>query len=161
MNSFRQLKLAPLAFLLAGTLAAGAANAGAEHFEWPIVVQDYNDCTDEAVEWVATVNETFFTNTTPSGQGHVMDHWVFEGTVEGLSTGYLWHTKGIVQVSDNYSLENSLTSISGSIENGLLKPMTEGAPRVRLDVDFKMAYNANGELVVDRFNYLYHCVGNN
>lgn len=137
---------------------------GAEHFEWstmspeePIV--DYSDCTDEVVYWLVDVSEVFLDKDSPGGQGHFLDHWLFEGTVEGQTTGYVWSTKGIVDVSGTYS-GNNLTGKYGQVENALLKPLTPGAPRVRLDVDIVTQYNAAGELVVDRLNYVYHCVGN-
>jgi len=147
------------------SLAPLAANAGGvEHFEWstndlPEPLIDYSDCTDEEVLWVVTVREGFKSKENPAGQGHYMDHWVFEGTVEGLTTGYIWKTKGIVQVTGTYSLDNTLNGGEAWLENAALKPITPDAPRVRLDVKSTWRYNANGDLVADRFVYTYHCVG--
>ena len=139
-------------------LAAPSAFAGAQHSEWDIVVTDYMDCTGEWVTWNGTVRETTLSKVTPSGQAMSMTHWNFTAEVTSDS-GYVWTTKGIVQLNDTYSLDNSLTGKSGWIENAILKSQTPGVPDVRLDVRMHMVYNAAGELVVDRFEYFYHCIG--
>lgn len=148
---------------LALTPLTSAAN-GAERYLWsttpedPII--DYSDCTEEEVAWVVSVRETFLAKENRAGQGHYMDHWLFEGTVEGLTTGYLWKTKGIVQVTGTYSLDNTLNGGEALLENAYMKPMSPGAPRIRLDVKSIFRYNANGDLSADRFVYTYHCMDN-
>lgn len=146
------------ALVMAAGYPVSTALAGADRTEWQADILDYSDCTDEWVVWNASVNETMLDHVTPSGQGHFLDHWLFEGTVTGESSGFVWSTKGVVKITETYSLDNSLTGGFGLLENALMKPMTPGAPRVRLDVDIRVAFNAAGELVVDRFNYTYHCV---
>jgi hypothetical protein len=144
---------------LAAGLSTGPAFAGAERSEWSIVVPDYADCVNEDVVWDAVVREVTLTKETPSGQVLFMDHWNFEGTVTS-SSGYQWTTRGTVQVHESYSLDNSLTGKVGQLENALLKSQNPGVPDMRLDVRFHLGFNASGELVVDSFRYVYHCVGN-
>jgi hypothetical protein len=149
-------------FLLIGLITFGIcippALAGAEHSEWPFVTEDYNDCTDEDVVWVANVHQTVNMVETPSGQVFFREHWRFEGTVEGLTTGYLWSTKGMVSITDRLSLNNNLTGSFAVIENALMRPLTPDAPTIRLDVNMKFAFNAIGEQVVERVNYVYTCL---
>jgi len=164
MKSSALLILATMAALAMSQIPPASASEGAQHFEWSTIspydpIPDYSDCTDEVVLWLVDVSEVFLGKDSPGGQGHFLDHWLFEGTVEGQTTGYVWSTKGIVNVSGTYSGKN-LTGKIGQIENALLKPVTPGAPRMRLDVNIATQYNAAGELVVDHFNYVYHCVGN-
>jgi len=148
------------AVTLALVLAASPAFAGAEVTEWHVVVPDYADCVDEDVLWDADVREVILEQTTPSGQTMFMDHWNFVGTVTGQSSGYQWMTRGVVQINDTYSLDNSLTGKSGWLENALLKSQNPGVPDMRLDVRFHLTFNAAGDLVVDSYHYTYHCVGN-
>ena len=140
-------------------LSASLAFAGAERAEWHVIVPDYADCVAEDVFWDADVREVWLEKVTSSGQAMFMDHWNFVGTVTGTSSGHQWTTRGIVQINDNYSLENSLTGKNGWLENALLKSQDPGVPDMRLDVRFHMTYNAAGELVVESFDYTYHCVG--
>ena len=143
------------AIILTGT--APVSWAGAEHFEFPLTLLDYNDCTEEVVEWDVIIKEVFFTHEVPSGQGLFRDKWLWEGTVEGLDSGYLWSSKGIASVVETYSLGNSLTGGFLLVENSALKPITPDAPAIKLDVKIRTAFNANGDLVVDRVTYTYDC----
>ena len=45
------------------------------------------------------------------------------------------------------------------LENAFMKPVTSDTPKVRLDVKIVSRFNASGDLVVDDFKYVYHCVG--
>lgn len=146
--------------LLVLCIVGTRAFAGAEVTEWHVVVPDYADCVDEDVIWDADVREVILEKETPSGQTLFMDHWNFVGTVTGVSSGYQWTTRGVVQINDTYSLNNSLTGKSLWLENALLKSQNPGVPDMRLDVRSHMTFNASGELVVDSFHYTYHCVGN-
>jgi len=134
------------------------ALAGAVHSEWPFITEDYNDCTGEEVLWDAIVRQTVNYVETKSGQVNYREHWRFEGTVEGLETGYLWSTKGMVSLIDRVSLDNNLTGGFGLVENALMRPLTADTPTVRLDVNIKTAFNAAGELVVDNVTYVYTCL---
>lgn len=154
------IKRASIAAGLAAIILTGAAPlswAGAEHYEFPLTLLDYNDCTEELVEWNAIIKEVFIAHETPSGQGLFRDKWLWEGTVEGLDSGYLWSSKGIASVVENYALENSLTGGFLLVENSVLKPITPDAPAIKLDVKIRTAFNANGDLVVDRVTYTYDC----
>jgi len=145
---------------LALGLTATLAIAGAERSEWHAVVPDYADCVDEDVIWDADVREVVLEKVTPSGQAMFLDHWNFAGTVTGVTSGYQWTTRGVVQVNETYSLDNSLTGKSLWLENALLKSQNPGVPDMRLDVRGHMTFNASGELVLDSFQYTYHCVAN-
>ena len=149
-------------FVLIGLITFGIgippALAGAEHFDMPFEVDDYNDCTDEMVDWVANVHVTLNEVVTPSGQVFYREHWRFEGTVEGQESGYLWSTKGMASITDRLSLNNNLTGSFAVIENALMRPLTPDTPTIRLDVNMKFAFNALGEQVVDRVNYVYTCL---
>ena len=134
------------------------AFAGAEHSEWAFVTEDWNDCTAEWVTWDAVIRETFHLNETPGGKILVRDHWRFKGTVEGLTTGFLWSTKGMASIIERISLNNTQTGGFAVIENALMRPLTPDTPTVRLDVNIKFAFNASGEQVVDRVNYIYTCL---
>lgn len=137
--------------------AAPVAWAGAEHSEFAFTVNDWNDCTGEVVHWDVWMDMVALAMETPSGQGIEASLTRWEGTVEGLSTGYLWTSKGQSPVISRYSLENSLTGGFLAIENSVLKPVTPGAPMIKLDVHIQFAYNAAGELVVDKAVYTYDC----
>ncbi|MGD2128366.1 MAG: hypothetical protein PVJ33_06545 [Lysobacterales bacterium] len=132
--------------------------AGAEHNVFPFSVDDYNDCTEEVVQWDATVYETFLSHESSGGQVVSSDHWVWEAVVEGDDTGFVWYTKGVGQFVDTYSLDNSRTG-GMFIERSVLRPQTPGAPKIRLDAHIFFQYNASGELVVDNFDYVYNCIG--
>jgi hypothetical protein len=58
---------------------------------------------------------------------------------------------------ETYSLEKTLTGGFILIENAILKPVTPEAPKIKLDVNIKFAFNAHGELVVEREKYTYYC----
>jgi hypothetical protein len=152
----RVMVAATTAILLLVT-AAPATWAGAEHYEFPFTVVDYNDCTGEWVAWDVVISEVLQAHETPSGRGVFVDVWLWRGTVEGLSSGYLWTTKGTSPYVERYALDGSPAGGFFWLENSVLKPASPGAPRIKLDVDVRMAYNANGEIVVDQFNYTYDC----
>ena len=159
MNIIGRTAVVMFVLLAALTVPAQPAQAGAEHFEWPFAVLDYSDCTAEEVFWQAIVRQTLLINETPSGQVLILDNWGFEGTVEGLSSGYIWSTKGRANYHETFSLNNSLTGGFALLENAILKPITPGAPRVKLDVLIRFAFNAHGDPVVERVIYTYNCVG--
>ena len=159
MKSLSQIFMNTLIMLIAIGLYAPLAFAGAEHSEWSFTVDDWNNCTDEVVIWDAVIQETFHYNETPSGQVLVMDHWRFEGTVEGVDSGYLWSTKGVSPYTERFSLNNSLAGGFMLIENALMRPLTPDTPAIRLNVNIRLAFNASGELVVERVNYDYTCLG--
>jgi len=134
--------------------------ARADHNQFPFVVYDYNDCTDEEVFWDAVIYEVIVDKVTPSGQGLFVDNWRWEATIEGLTSGYIWESRGVAPFVQTYSLDNSLTGGLLAIEKSILKPQSPGAPRILLDAYVRLQYNANGELVVNSAHYTYSCLGN-
>lgn len=157
MKLIKQVIVSAITAALALAVVAPAAWAGAEHHEFPLALLDYNDCTGEEVLWDVVVKEIFHAYETPSGQAHILSKWLWEGTVEGLDSGHIWMSKGVSPYVERFSLENSLTGGFVLIENSILKPVTPGAPRIKLDVNIRLAFNANGDLVVDRATYTYDC----
>ena len=131
--------------------------AGAQHNEFQFQIVDWNDCTGEEVLWDVLIREVAMGKEAPSGQGTFRSVWVWDGTVEGLSTGYVWTSKGTSPYVERYSLENSLTGGFFVIENSVLHPVTPEAPRIKLEVMIRMVYNAHGDLVVDQATYTYDC----
>ena len=94
---------------------------------------------------------------TPGGQGNFASIWVWDETVERLSSGYVWTSRAQSPYVERYSLENSLTGGFFVIENSILHPVTPEAPRIKLDVMIRLVYNAQGDLVVDQATYSYDC----
>ena len=48
----------------------------------------------KSVLWTVNVRQTILDKQSPSSQGLYLDNWAFEGILEGLSSGYIWTTKG-------------------------------------------------------------------
>ena len=138
--------------------AINAVQAGAEHYQWQFDGVDYNNCTEELVTWDAWVRQTVNIKETPSGKVLFFDHWVWDGTIYGHDSGYEWSSKGVVNYMERFSTNGDLVGGFMLLENSVLKPLTPGAPRIKLDVHIRMAFNANGDLVVDRVNYSYNCL---
>ena len=159
MKFMTLMKMVALGSALVVVSTYSEARGGAEHHEWPFQVIDYNDCTDEEVLWTVNVRQTILDKQSPSGRGLYLDNWTFEGILEGVDSGYIWTTKGRANYVETYSLEKSQTGGFVLIENSILKPVTSGAPRIKLDVKIRLTYNADGEPVVDRARYVYKCVG--
>ena len=157
MNVIKVLGLGILLTAIGALVGIGNAAAGAEHSEWSFEVDDYNDCTGEDVHWVANVIETLQYNESPSGRVLLHDFWRFEGTVTGQSTGYVWTTRGISSYMETYGLDGQLTGGWALVERAPLRSNSPGAPDIMLDVNMKFAYNALGELVVERTTYTYNC----
>jgi len=153
----KAIKKLGMTVLTCAFFSVPAAMAGVEHMEFDIVVDDYADCTDEIVHWDGSVIATIQSKETPSGKTLYFEHWRFEAEVTGLSTGYVWDASGM----SHYQEHSGITETGGwmLVENAIMKAVTPGAPRVKLDVLIKMAYNANGDLVVDRNIYEYNCIG--
>lgn len=157
MNVIKMLGLGALVVVIGAVFGLNNAEARAEHSEWAFEVVDYNDCTGEEVLWVAEVTQTFQYNESASGQVLMHDFWRFEGTVEGQTTGYVWYAKGISSYMERFGLNGQLTGGWALIERAPMRPLTPGAPAIMLNVNMKFAYNAAGELVVERVDYSYVC----
>lgn len=146
-----------MAAMLLGLGSVPGVQAQAQHSEYPFQVLDYNDCTGEEVLWTVVIREVLLDQQNPAGQGQFLSFWLWEGIVEGQQTGYVWTTKGQSPYVETYSLENSLTGGFIQIENSVLQPASPGAPRIKLDVNLELRFNADGELVVERATYTYDC----
>jgi len=136
---------------------APAVQAKAAHDEFVFNVTDWNDCTGEDVYWDVIVYQVEQWRETPSGRGVYVNIWNWYGTVEGLQSGYLWTSRGTAPYVERYALNGSPAGGYFSLENSVLKPASPGAPRIKLDADFRMSYNANGDLTVERASYTYDC----
>lgn len=145
-----------LVLCLAANVQAGAVHEGPN--QW-VIPGEYIDCTDEGGTWDIMVSEVILDHVTPSGKGHYMWHAKWEGTLMGEETGHEWYTKGILQVIDRYSLNGDPVGAYLQVENSILKPLTLGAPRILLDVFMQTTFNANGDLVIDKFTYALTCLG--
>ena len=141
---------------LAVDVEAGAVHSGPS--EW-VIPGEYIDCTDEGGTWYIWVSEVVLDHATPSGNGHFMWHANWEGTLMSEDSGNEWYTKGILQLIDRYSLDGDPVGGFFQVENSILKPLTPGAPRMLLDVFIQTTFNANGDLVVDKFTYALTCLG--
>ena len=154
-----KLKRFILGSLLCIFALSSTAEAGAEKYYFDFQIDDYNNCTGEWVMWDVAITGTFLERVTPSGQINILDHWSFEGTVASLESSDMWSTKGRALLKDRWSINNSYTGGFFIIENSVMKPLTPETPSVRLDIHFRLAFNAEGELVVERDDYIYSCVG--
>jgi len=159
MKLLSRILMNALIILMTIGLYTPLAFAGVERSELVFTVVDWNNCTDEDVIWDMVIQETFHYNETPSGQVLIMDHWRFKGTVEGVHSDNRWSTKGVSPYIERFSLNNSLAGGFVLIENALMRPLTPDTPTIRLGVNISLVFNASGELVVDRFNYDYTCLG--
>jgi len=157
MKRFRLVTLRAITAALALIAATPVVWAKAVVSEFELITEDYNNCTDEMQAWDAVVRQVEMSRETPSGRGVYVNIWVWEGTVEGLESGYVWRSRGTAPYVERYALDGSPAGGFFVLENSVLHPVTAGAPRIRLDVVFRMAYNANGDLVVDQAGYTYHC----
>jgi len=157
MKLLKRVTLAATTAALALTGAAPAAWAGAVVSEIDFATEDYNNCTDEWQSWDAVIKQVELSRETPSGRGVYVNIWVWEGTVEGLDSGYLWRSRGTAPYVERYALDGSPAGGYFVLENSVLHPVTPGAPKIRLDVEFRTAFNANGDIVIDKASYTYHC----
>jgi hypothetical protein len=157
MKQFKRASFGAVMAVLALNLAASAAWAGAVVTEFEFTTEDYNNCTDEMQTWDVVIKQVELSGETPGGRGLYASMWVWNGTVEGQDTGYLWRSAGTSPYMERYALDGSSAGGYFVLENSVMHPLTSGAPRVRLDVVYRMAFNANGDLVVDQAEYTYHC----
>lgn len=157
MKLIASVTLSALVLGLAGLSVVANAQAQAQHNEFPLQIIDYNDCTDELVSWDAVVREVVVNHQNPGGRGLFVSHWLWDGLVEGQDSGYIWSSHGTSPYVETYSVDNFLTGGFVLIENSVLHPETPGAPRIKLDVNIRMRFNANGDLVVDQVQYTYDC----
>ena len=117
-----------------------------------LITVDYN-CTDEMQAWDAVIKQVELSRETPSGRGVYVNTWVWDGFVEGMDSGYVRESHGTAPYVERYALDGSPAGGFFVLENSVLHPVTEGAPKIRLDVEIRLAYNADGDIVVDRASY--------
>lgn len=147
----------------AGT-PVGAGNEviyGPVRDEFPFEVDDFNDCTEEEVHWTAvlrTFDYIHVSGNTKRQTAHVVSKFSWEATVEGTATGYIWETKGGGKDTINYDASSSSPYREVFIENSSLKPVTEGAPRIRFHARVVVKDDGEGGFV-ESVDYEYHCIG--
>ena len=156
--------------ILAGALLFGAgkpAGAGNEVIygpvrdEFPFEVDDFNDCTQEEVHWTAVLRTFDYIHVSGNAKRqtmHVVSKFSWDATVEGTATGHIWETKGGGKDTVNYDASSNSPYREVFIENSSLKPVTEGAPRIRFHARIVVKDDGEGG-VVESVDYEYHCIG--
>jgi len=157
MKQLKRVAIWTVAATLALTGTVPTAWAGAVVSEFEFLTEDYNNCTGEMQSWEAVIKQVELSSETPSGRGVYVSIWVWDAIVQGEDSGYLWTSKGTSPYVERYALDGSPAGGFFLLENSVMHPLTEGAPMVRLDVEARLAYNANGDVVVDKAEYTYHC----
>lgn len=156
--------------VMAGTILFGASapvGAGNEvvygpvRDEFPFTVDDYSGCTDEILRWEAILSTFDYIHV--SGRGdrqtvHVLSKFSWEADITGLTTGYEWVTKGGGKVTINQDASDGSPYREVFIENSTLKPVTEGAPRVRFHARIVVKDDGEGG-VIESVDYEYKCIG--
>ena len=157
MKQLKQVAIWTVAATLALIGAVPTAWAGAVVSEFEFLTEDYNNCTDEMQSWDGVIKQVELSRETPSGRGVYVNIWVWDAIVEGQESGYVWTSKGTSPYVERYALDGSPAGGFFWLENSVMHPLTEGAPMMRLDVETRLAYNADGDVVVDKTEYTYHC----
>jgi hypothetical protein len=159
MNVKYSLTFAALLFAVGISSYPPSAQAGAEHYEYPFEVLDLNDCTGEVVLWSAIVEETLLINQTPSGRVVFISHWNFSGVVESTTSDDSWSIhNGVSHYVERFGVDGNLTGGMLLIERAQLRAESPGTSDIRLDVNARLSFNANGALVVDDVLYTYRCL---
>lgn len=154
------------ALLLGSAGPVGADNTvvyGPVHDEFPFEVIDENgnSCTNEDLHWEATLSTFDYIHV--SGHGarqrvHVVSQFNWEAEVTGLTTGYEWVTKGGGKVTVNEDASDGSPYREVFIENSTLKPLTDGAPRIRFHARVIVKDDGEGGFV-ESVVYEYKCIG--
>ena len=146
--------------LLVGPMAlsafAGDSN-GIEFIEDAYTWEVYVPCLNETVFESGVIRIAYHEFQTPSGTVHVVGNWKVTSFWTGLNSGYEWVGQGNSPGQDNGKLDKG--EVHQFVSNYQMKPLSSGAPRVKVQFRFKVTVNANGELVVDRFDESFHCLG--
>jgi hypothetical protein len=125
-------------------------------------VDDYNDCTNEIVNWKATFITWDYEHISGNGNNlkyHVVRHFQWTATVTGLDTGYVWETRGGGKDSIKYDPTDGLPYKEVFVENSVLKPVSPGAPRIQFHALIRVRIDDMGDTIVESVDYEYSCIG--
>lgn len=140
----------------------------------PFVVDDFNHCTNEVIQWNAVLTAFDFWHVSGNGDNqkfHIVSHFRWTAMVTGLDTGYVWETSGggkdsikftpsdDFDPSDGIGPEDGVPFKEVFIENSILKPVTPGAPRIQFHALLRFKVDENGSPVVFFLDYEYTCIG--
>lgn len=128
----------------------------------PFVVDDYNDCTEEVVRWNAVLTSFDFVHVSGNGSQaklHVVSHFQWTAVITGLTSGYIWESNGGGKDTVKYDPLDGLPYKEIFIENSVLQPLTEGAPRIKFHALIRFRLDENGDTVTDSVDYKYMCIG--
>jgi len=89
---------------------------------------------------------------------HILSKFSWDATVEGTVTGHIWETTGGGKDTVNYEASGNGPYREVFIENSSLKPVTEGAPRIRFHARVVVKDDGEGGFV-ESVDYEYHCIG--
>jgi hypothetical protein len=128
----------------------------------PFVVDDYNDCTDEMIQWNAVLTTWDYVHVSGNGDNriqHTVSHFQWTATVTGLDTVYMWETRGGGKASVKFDPYDGLPYKEVFVENSVLKPVTPGAPRIQFHALIRVRIDDIGNLIVEAVDYEYSCIG--
>jgi len=158
-KTIRLLMVCLLTSLFAGTIMAdNTVIVGPEFNEIPFSVTDFSACTDELVDWQLLITEFVYVHISGHGnnqKGHVVRHFNWTGTALGQTTGYMWETHGGGKDTLNLDLVDGTPFREVFLENAILQPVTEGAPRMKFEARVRIK-----DGVFDAFSFEFTCLGN-
>lgn len=136
--------------ITAMTLAAGISSAGEPRgiqvytFE-NVLPELYIDCLGESIERTVSGESRFHMFETAMGSVHVIDNWMFTVYAVGVTTGRIWVGHGKSPYQSNGKLyERGVEQFVSRIR---FQPLDEDSPMWMWENQFKIAINANGDLV--------------
>jgi hypothetical protein len=114
----------------------------------------YVDCLGEYVvgEYHIAGNHQEFQ--TPSGAAHIRDNWKIISTFFGVTTSRTWYAVGVSPGSANAGAAETFTA-AGSLT---YKPLADG-PTWQEHFNYKLIYDASGEIATEVDNVSYKCLG--
>ena len=147
--------------LFAGTIALPAVagdSRGIEFLEESYSgFEPYVPCLNETVFESGVIRIAYHEFQTPSGTVHVVGNWKITNFWTGLNSGDEWVGQGNSPGQDNGKLDKG--EVHQFVSNYQMKPLDSDAPPVKVQFRFKVTVNASGELVVDRFDASFRCLG--
>ena len=136
--------------ITAMTFAAGISWAGEPRgiqvYTFENVLPDlYIDCLGEEIERTVSGETRFHMFETAKGSVHVIDNWMFTVYAVGDTTGRIWVGHGKSPYQSNGKLyERGVEQFVARIR---FQPLDEDSPMWMWENQFKIAINANGDLV--------------
>ena len=146
--------------LLAGLMAMPAFagdSRGIEFTEEESVWETYVPCLAEYIDEFAVIRVSYHEFQTPSGTFHIVGNWQVTSLWLGQNSGDEWVGHGNSPYQLNGKLEKGV--VEQFVSNYHMKPLSADAPPIKVQFRFKVTVNANGELVIDRFDESYRCLG--